>query len=626
MTMFYSVMRRAALSAVLISTSLLSPAYAEDAVESAEAPVVAAGEEAAQEQEIALERKHAFSLFKDPEYPADFPHFDYVNPEAPKGGTLRLADVGTFDSLNPFILKGIADPRAGLQFDTLTVSSDDEIATAYGLLAESIAVAPDNSFAEFVLREEARFADGKPVTAEDAVYSFKLLTEEGAPHYRTYYGEVEKAEAIDERTVRFTFANPENRELPLIIGQLQILPKHFLEDKDFAAFTEEPMPGSGPYKIEKTDMGRRLVLKRREDYWAKDLPVNVGKYNFDTITADYYRDTNVAVEALKAGEYDFRKENIAKNWATAYDIDKVKNGDLVKELLPDGRPTGMQSFVLNTRKTKFADAKTREALAQLLDFEWINKHLFFNAYARNRSYFANSPYEAKGLPEGDELALLEQYREQLPERLFTEEFTVPVTDGSGNNRAQLRKARELLLEAGWTFKDGKWLHKDGKTVLEAEFLLILQRFERVVAPMIKSMEKLGIPAKVRTLDTPQYVNRLENFDFDIVSYWFTQSAAPGNEQLNFWHSSTADVKGSKNFAGIKDPVVDALTEKLLAAESFAELQTATMALDRVLQWRFYTIPHWNSRSHRLIYDKKLGRPEITPPYGFDYISTWWVKP
>lgn len=565
----------------------------------------------------------SFSLFGEPKYADNFDHFDYVNPSAPKGGELRLATDGTFDSLNPFILKGIADPRIMLTFDKLMVASGDEIATVYGLLAEKMEVAEDKKSVTFTIRENALWSDGRRVDADDVVFTFDLLKSKGSPEYRTYYRDVEKAEKTGERDVTFYFSGTENRELPLIVSELSILPKHILEGVDFATYTNDPIVGSGPYEIKSYDSGRTLTFKRRDDYWGKDLPVNKGKYNFDRIRIDFYRDSGVSVEALKAGEYDFRREMISKVWAMDYSGSRVQSGSLIKEELPDGMPTGMQSFVFNTRRAKFSDAKTREALSYLMDFEWINQNLFYGAYARNRSFFGNSPFEAKGLPSEDELALLQPFKDQLPSRVFTEEYQPPKTDGSGNNRPQLAQATKLLKEAGWVFKNRKWV-RDGQE-LEIEFLLVSSNFERIIGPIERSMEKIGIPVTVRMVDVPQYVRRMEAFDFDVVTYWFTQGNAPGNEQINYWHSQQKDVQGSKNYAGVNNDVVDALVEKLLKAKDMDALQTAARALDRVLQWNFYVIPQWYSRSHRVIYDQKIARPDEIAPYNLGYIETWWMK-
>lgn len=565
----------------------------------------------------------SFALFEEPKYAENFDHFDYVNPNAPKGGELRLAEDGTFDSLNPFILKGIAEPLILLTFDRLMVASSDEIASAYGLLADKMEVADDKKSATFTIRDDATWSDGKKVTADDVVFTFHLLKSKGSPEYRTYYRDVEKAEKIAPDKVRFSFSSTENRELPLIVSELSILPKHALEKVDFDSFTNAPIVGSGPYEIASHDSGRTLTLKRRENYWGKDLPVNKGRYNFDRIRIDFYRDSGVSVEALKAGEYDFRKEMISKVWAMDYNGPRVKSGKLLKEELPDGMPTGMQCFVMNSRRKKFSDPKTREALSYLMDFEWINQNLFYGAYSRNRSFFGNSLFEAKGVPSSEEKALLEPFAGDIPERALTQEYQPPKTDGSGNNRPQLAKATALLKEAGWTYKNHAWT-RDG-VQLDIEFLLASASFERVVGPIERSMEKIGIPVTIRMVDVPQFVRRLEAFDYDVMTYWFTQGTAPGNEQLSYWHSGQRDVRGSKNYAGVNDPAVDALVERIIKAKDMDGLQTATRALDRVLQWSFYVIPQWYSRSHRVIYDAKLAHPDVIAPYNLGYVENWWMK-
>jgi microcin C transport system substrate-binding protein len=403
--------------------------------------------------------------------------------------------------------------------------------------------------------------------------------------------------------------------------------------------------GSGAYKIKNINAGRSITYERVQDYWAKDLPVNRGRYNFDIVQYDYYRDTTVAVEALKSGEYDFRRENIARTWANAYNIEQVKDGRMVKETLPDGTPTGMQCFAFNTRRPDFKNVKVREAIAYAFDFEWSNKQLFFDAYTRNRSYFGNSEFEAKGLPSKEELALFEEFKNQeskkiesktdknsnkldsdiLDPRIFTAEYNPPETDGSGNTRPNLINAKQLLDEAGWRIKDFKLINPETGKAVKMEFLLYEPTFERVIAPFIKNLKKLGIDARIRVVDSSQYIKRIEDYDFDITVNWFTEGSSPGNEQINYWTSKQADIKGSRNLIGIKNPAVDFLVEKLVKAKNKQEQIASAHALDRVLQWNFYAIPQWYSRSHRVIYRNKLGRPANTPPFSLGMVDTWWVK-
>lgn len=571
--------------------------------------------------------RHGISyFFSEPlKYPADFKHFDYVNPNAPKGGDVRLAAIGTYDSLNPFLLKGVAAEGLGMIYDTLLMSSADEASAAYGLLAKTVEVPEKGGWVIFNLRTNARWHDGKPVTADDVVFSFNTLKEKGHPYYQAYYRDVEKVEALGKYKVKFTFSDPKNRELPLIVGQLPILPKHYYKTHDFTKAGLDIPLSSGPYRVASFDAGRSITYARVKDYWAKNLPVNVGRYNYDTIRYDYYRDMTVAVEALKAGEYDFRQENISKVWANAYNIPQVKDGRMVKEELPDGNPTGMQCFVFNIRKEKFQNRLFREAMSYAYDFEWANEQLFYGAYTRNRSFFGNSVYEEKGVPSTAELKLLDPFRKELPQEVFTKEYDPPKTDGSGLDRKNLIKARDLLKQAGYFLRNMKLIDPKTNQPVTIEFLLVSPSFERVVAPYIKNLKKLGIDAHIRTVDSSQYIKRMENFDFDMAINWFTESAAPGNEQIDYWHSSKADVPGSKNIIGIKNPAVDAMVEKIITANTKPDLVAATRALDRILSWNFYVIPQWHSRTYRLIYWNKFKRPKITPPYSNGFIDTWWVK-
>ena len=566
---------------------------------------------------------NALSLHGKPKYGPNFKHFDYVNPDAPKGGSVRLADIGTFDSLNPFILKGVSAAGVGGLFDTLTYHSDDEAFSEYGLLAETIEVAPDNSWVVFTLRPEARFHDGSPVTVDDVIFTFEALKTKGHPFYRAYYANVEKAEKITDRRVKFSFGGAENRELPLIIGQMPVLSKAYWQTRDFEKTTLEAPLGSGPYTVESVDAGRSITYRRNPNYWGAKLPVNVGRNNFDTIRHDYYRDATVALEAFKAGEYDFRVENIAKSWATGYASPALQQGLVIKENLAHEQPTGMQGFVFNTRRELFKDPRVRQALAYAFDFEWTNKNLFYGAYARTTSYFSNSELASRGLPSAEELELLEPYRGRIPEAVFTQTYTPPATDGSGNNRNNLRHGLRLLKQAGWVVKNGRLTnHKTGQP-FEFELLLVSPSFERVALAFKKNLKRLGMEMRVRTVDAAQYQKRVEDFDFDMIVAVRGQSLSPGNEQRDFWSSAKADIPGSRNLAGIKDPVVDELIESIISAPDRESLIQRTRALDRVLLWGHYVIPHWHVRSFRLAYWDKFGRPAQPPKYdlGFD---TWWI--
>lgn len=570
-----------------------------------------------------VEKAHGMALHGEPKYKADFQHLDYVNPDAPKGGEIHVAEIGGFDSINPYILKGEQAAGTGFVYETLMEGTLDEAGSAYGLIAESISYPEDRSSVTFVLRKEAKFDDGKPVTAEDVIWSFETLKTKGHPFYRSYYRDVSKVEKTGERQVTFTFAHAGNTELPLIMGQLPVLPQHDWVTKKIEETTLEKPLGSGPYRVESIDPGRSLTLARVKDWWGANLPINKGRYNFDRIRYDYYRDATVAIEAFLAGRYDFRLENIAKAWATAYDAPVVKNGLVKKEEIKNQLPSGMQAFVYNTRRPLFADPKVREALAYAFDYEWSNKNLAFGSYKRTRSYFDNSELAATGLPSPEELALLEPYRKNLLERVFTGKYNPPKTDGSGNNRDNMRKATEILKSAGWETKGAALVNAKGEA-MQFEILVDSPTFERWIQPFMRNLEKLGIKTTLRIVDTAQYQNRFNDFDFDMTINVFPQSLTPGNEQIDFWSSTKADIKGSRNLPGIKSPVVDALIEKIIHAKDRKELITATRALDRVLQWNFYVIPQWHTDVFRIATWDMFGRPAVNPPYGLPVVDAWWI--
>ena len=568
--------------------------------------------------------QHALTLYGEPaKYPADFKHFDFVNPDARKGGELRQSGFGGFDSLNPFINKGVAADDIGLIYDTLTRHSLDEPFTEYGLLAEKIEVAPDHSWVRFYLRPQARFHDGQAVTAADVVFTFDALMKDGAPQYKAYYADVAKATAEDAQRVRFDFKRNNNRELPLILGQLPVLPKHWWSNREFNKGNLEIPLGSGPYKVADVAAGRSIRYQRVKDYWGNELAVNRGFYNFDSILIDYYRDTTVALEALKAGQFDYWLEISAKNWASAYDVPAVKDGRLHKEEIANHNPTGMQGFVFNIRRPLFQDLRVREALGLLFDFEWTNKQLFNGAYTRTRSYFENSELAASGLPGSDELNILEPLRAQLDPKVFNSAFEVPRSDASGIIREQQRRAYQLLQEAGWKIVDDKMVDADGKPV-SLEFLLAQTDFERVLLPYKRNLADLGIELVIRRVDVSQYINRLRSRDFDMIVGGFGQSSSPGNEQREYWHSASADNPGSRNFIGLKDPAVDSLVEGLINADSRQSLVAHTRALDRVLLAGHYVIPNWHIKTWRVAYWDRLQHPEVTPLYDVG-LMTWWAK-
>ena len=566
---------------------------------------------------------HGMSLFGDLKYGPDFRHFDYVNPDAPKGGTVRYATLGTFDNLNPFVIKGVAAAGITDIFDTLTVASEDEPSSEYGLVAETIELAPDKLSVLYTLRKEARFHDGTPMTPEDVIWTFETLRAKGLPHYRSYYGDVTKVEKEGERGVRFSFKSADNRELPQIIGQMPVLSKAYWSGRDFAGTTLDAPLGSGPYKVESLDPGRSITYRRVTDYWAADLPVNKGRHNVDVIRYDYYRDGTIALEAFKAGQYDVRLENVSKNWATGYDGPALRAGLIKKEAIPNQRPSGMQGFGYNLRRPLFQDPRVREALAYAFDFEWSDKELFYNAYTRTRSYFDNSELAATGVPQGEELKILEKFRGQIPDEVFTTEYDPPKYDGSGNIRDGLRAALKLLKEAGWTFKGERLVNDETGQPFEFEIILVQPEFERIVLPFKKNLERMGIDARVRTIDSAQYERRMQTFDFDMAVVSFGASESPGNELRDYFGSQAAEEPGSQNLLGIKSKVIDELIEELITAPDRASLVAHTRALDRVLQYGYYVIPHYHVSAFRVAYWDKFRRPAISPKFAVG-LDTWWV--
>ncbi len=565
------------------------------------------------------------SLFGDLKYGPDFTHFDYVNPQAPKGGTMRYSAIGTFDTLNPFVINGVPAEGISLIFDTLASSSEDEPASEYGLVAKTIDLAPDKLSVLYTLRKEARFHDGTPITPADVIWTFNTLRAKGLPMYRSYYGDVTKVAQEGDHGVRFYFKSAKNRELPQIIGEMPVLSKAYWSGRDFEKPTLKPPLGSGPYTIQSVDPGRSITYRRVNDYWGADLPVNKGRYNFDTIRYDYYRDATIALEAFKAGQYDARVENSSKDWATGYDSPAVRADLIKKEQIPNQLPSGMQGLGYNLRRPIFQDWRVRKALAYAFDFEWSNKNLFYGAYQRTRSYFDNSELAATGVPSGKELEILDKFRGQIPDAVFTKEYDPPKYDGSGNIRDGLSKALKLLMEAGWTFKGEQLVNGKTGQPFEFEILLDNPQFERIVLPFVQNLKRMGITARVRTVDTAQYERRMETFDYDMTVVLFPESLSPGNEQRDYWGSKAAGEEGSRNLLGVNSKVVDALVEELIQAPNRASLVAHTRALDRVLQYGYYVIPQFHLAAFRVAYWDKFRRPAISPKYalGFD---TWWVDP
>jgi len=569
-------------------------------------------------------RSHALSLIGPAALPEGFAHFPYANPNAPKGGEVALGAVGTFDSFSPHIVRGTAAGATMAIYDTLTRGSADEAQVAYGHIAHTIETAADGLSVSFELRPEARFHDGTPLTAEDVAWTFNTLVAHGRPHYRQYWADVAAVEVESPHRITFRFKHAQNRELPSILGQLEVLPKHWWATRDFTRPLTEPPLGSGAYRIGRFEFGRTIELTRVPDYWAADLGTAKGLSNFDRRRTEYFRDPTVAFEAFKAGQIDFRQENIALSWATAYDFPAVRRGLVKKEEFRHRLPTGMQGFVMNTRREVFRDARVRQALALVFDFEWANANLFHGAYTRTNSYFSNSTLASSGLPEGPELALLEKHRAQLPETLFTQPFRLPVTDGSGNNREALRDALNLLRQAGWTVRERRLVNAAGQQ-LRFEILLANPSFERVALPYVQWLARLGVEARVRTVDPAQFQRLSDTYDFDMTVEVFGQSESPGNEQRGYWTCYSAQQEGGANTAGVCDPVVDALVETLINAPDRPSLEAATKALDRVLLHSWYVVPHWHVRTIRTAYWDRFDRVDMPLRSGLAF-DAWWIDP
>ncbi len=550
-------------------------------------------------------------------------HYPHANPDAPKGGTLRLSSRGSFDSLHAFIPRGMPAAGLGILYESLGESvPDHRFFETHGGVAEKFTVAQDNSFIIFHLNPKAHFHDGEPIQADDVVFTFNTLMEKGAPHYKQYYATVDTVEKLGPLDVRFTFKEKNNKELPLILAQLPVLPEHYWKDKDFTKPMLTPPLGSGPYKIKSFSPGDYIEFERVHDYWGKDEPHNKGRFNFDILRYEYYRDTTVAREAFKAGAFDLFAESTAKAWATAYTGEASEQGFIVREEIPTNKSQGMYGFFFNIRKPLFADIKVRQALSILFDFEWTNKAIFYNSYERNPSYFTGSEMAAMGLPSKEELELLMPYKDSLPEEVFTKAFALPKTKADGNIREQITQALTILKEAGWQLKDGIMQNAKGEP-LEFSLLLSSSTLQRVVMPFRNNLKRLGIELHIAMVDPTQYVNRVRTFDYDIILSRIPQSNHPGNEQRNYWSSKAAHSPGSRNYIGVDSPVVDALVEKIVAAQTRQELIVACRALDRVLLWNYYTIHGWFSPVTRVAYWKKFVHSPVAPASGFDVYS-WWV--
>lgn len=609
-----------ALLLMMLTALMSSYAYSEDIIES-----------------------HGFALYGDLKYLNNFEHFDYVNPNAPKGGHLKLAGFGSFDSLNPYTLKGISPFNTPGQFiygfselnETLMIGtgsyspSADETQSAYGLIAKSIRYPSDISWVEFNINPKAFFHDQHPVDAADIVFSYKTLVEKGHPRYQLMLLGVESVEATDAMTVRFTFKDTHQRANILRAGELPVLPQHFWQTKDFERSSEVKPLLSGPYQISDYKIGQQITLERVKNFWAQDLNVYQGRYNFDRVSIDYYRDHSVAFEGFKAGQFDLFYDYTAKNWAMSYDFPAIEQGKVSKEEIVHEIPSSTQAFFFNIRRPIFQDKRVREALSLMFDFEWTNKSLFNDAYKRNQSFYPNSDFQAVGLPGPGELTLLNPFKDILPESLYTHPFKLSQSNADGNIRKQLRKANKLLKAAGWELKDQKLVHKKTGETFEFEIIMRQAGIQRVTLPFIKNLEKLGITAIPRLIDTAQYKVRLDQFDFDMTIVSLSQGHAPSYEQRDYFHSSTSMQEGSQNYAGINHPVVDALIDTVLSAKNRPELVTAMKALDRVLLWEHYTIPNWHLNYHRLAFWNKFERPKnkITQssltPYKLG-VENWWT--
>ncbi|MDE0176577.1 MAG: extracellular solute-binding protein [Defluviicoccus sp.] len=567
---------------------------------------------------------HGIAMHGDLKYEADFRHLDYVDPDAPKGGELRRAVRGTFDNLNPFLIKGVPAHGRHLVFESLLKRTWDEPFSLYGLIAETVAVPDDRSSVAFTLRPEARFHDGRPITVDDVVFSWETLKEKGRPNHRLYYKQVRRIERPGERTVRFVFdADPPDRELPLILGLMPIVSKDYYADVEFEKTTLVPPVGSGPYRVESVDPGRRIVYRRDPAYWGRDLAVNRGQHNFDRVRYDYYRDGDVMIEAFKAGEYDLRLEFSGKRWATAYDFPAAGDGRVTLETLPNGRPSGMTALVFNSRREIFADRRVRYALAHAFDFETVNRTLLHGAYRRTRSIFDNSELGSRDVPEGRELALLEPFRSALPPELFEGPYRPPGVEGG--IRKSLRAAKRILAEAGWAVRDGALKRAKDGLGMAFEILLVDPANEKIALAFARNLRRLGAAARVRTVDTSQYQYRRNTYDFDMIVYRWGMSLSPGNEQAFYWGSKAAGQEGTRNYPGIRNPAVDRLIERMTEARGREVFVDIVRAMDRVLLWGHHFVPLYHLRGDRVAYWNRFGRPGVTPLYGL-VIDAWWEDP
>jgi len=582
-------------------------------------------------------RSHGYHPFGNLKYPADFQHLDYVNPNAPKGGTIRLYGQGTFDSLNPYILKGISpSDTPGMQMygvtelaDSLLMGSQshnrlgDEAGAAYGLIAEWVEYPQDRSWATFRIREQARFHDGHPIRAEDVAFSFDILLSKGKPEYTLRLADLERVETLDPLTVKFHFTEG-RRDLPLVVGAIPILPKHYWQKHDFERATLTPTLSNGPYRVAQVKPGKQVVFQRVEDYWAKDLPVNRGRYNFDQVIFEFFRDADVGFEAFKSGGYDLHYDYSSKRWATAYEFAAIEDGRIIKEEIPHQMPRPVQAFFFNTRKAPFNDRNVRKAAGLLFDFEWSNRNLFSNAYARTVSWFPNSPYSAPDTASSGEKALLAGQSDHLPNNFFRADITPPVNDGSGQIRDRMQEAVALLKDSGWRLKDQKMVNAEGKPLRFTVLNYHNPGIYRILAPWFRNLKRLGIEANYREVEPAAYKERLDNFDYDVVLFVLPVRDYPGPELKDYFASSSADVSGSKNLAGISHPVIDHLVQSALSANDETEYTQSLQALDRMLRYQHYGVLNYHIRHHRIAWWNRFARPSEPIPYVLG-LDTWWMK-
>ncbi len=568
----------------------------------------------------------SLSLENPPKYKTGFSYFDYATPDSPQGGAVRLAAIGSFDSVNPFILKGNPVTGIGFTLDSLMTRSLDESSVQYPLIAEKLRHPEDFSWVEFAIDPRATFSNGQPITPRHIQESFSLLRDKGRPFFRYYYKNVSNITVTGPQTIRFEFNEKNNRELPFIVSQLPIFFTDSFQERAFDESSLIPLITSGPYMVSDVDVGKQITYQRRRDYWADQTASRKGLHHIDQIRVEYFRDPAVAFEAFKTGVYDYHTENQAKRWATGYDFPRFLKGDVVRQSVPLAGVKPMQGFVFNTRRSKFSDPLVRQALARMFDFAWLNKNLFFDQYFRTKSYFQGSELAARGLPEGQELALLEPFADQLPKGIFTSPVIIPGEEQGGyQRRRQLRMALSELKKAGWSLNNGRLINAEGEP-FTLEFLINNADSERVVAPFVNNLGDLGIEARIRMVDAAQYEKRLEEFDFDMVSAGFAQSTSPGNEQRDFWSRDAANRPGSRNLMGVSDPVVDSLVDAIIFAEDRQALIAACRALDRVLLWGHYLVPNWYFPGERIAYDAKLDHPEPFPSHDIGFPEIWWVKP